>query len=158
MSASDRLFAVCAAEGSDIRTNPMPPAITARDRTVKPHLRSINFIIWRELCRFLAFGKRNDSPLRVNIWDLRPPVSVEFLRGQHGKARSSPNTLGRILARVLHPEAARMARCSLLACLLHAKTTRTARCPSTRRKTAKTKANGPHRTRIRRLPAQKWAS
>src|SRR5206468_12832126 len=53
MSASDRLFAVCPSEGSDIRTNPMPAAITASDRTFKPHLCSINFIIWRELCQVI---------------------------------------------------------------------------------------------------------
>ena len=62
-------------------------------------------------------------PVPQNIWDLRPPVSVEFLRGQHGKAWASPDTLGRILARVLHSEAARMARCPLLVRVLHSETT-----------------------------------
>ena len=46
-------------------------------------------------------------PFAQNIWDLRPPVSVEFRRGQHEKAWAPPNTLGRILARVLHAETAR---------------------------------------------------
>jgi hypothetical protein len=61
-------------------------------------------------------------PFAQNIWDLRPPVSVEFSRGQHGNAWTPQNTLGRILARVLQAETARMAR-----------------CPSARPKTAKTK-------------------
>ncbi len=51
-------------------------------------------------------------PFAQNIWDLSPPVSVELGRGQRGKAWAPPNTLGRILARVLHAETGRMARCS----------------------------------------------
>src|SRR6266480_5787530 len=66
-----------------------------------------------------------------NIWDLRPPVSVEFRRGQHEKTWAPPNTLGGILARVLHAETARMAR-----------------CPSARPKPAKTKTSGANRARI----------
>jgi hypothetical protein len=50
-------------------------------------------------------------PFAQNIWDLRPPVSVEFRGGQHEKAWTPPNTLSRILARVLQAETARMARC-----------------------------------------------
>ena len=91
-------------------------------------------------------------PVVQKTWELRPPVSVEFSRGQHGKAWAPPNTLGRILARVLHTEAARMARCSLLARLLHAETTRTARRASARRKTAKTKNGSAYRACVK-LPA-----
>jgi hypothetical protein len=79
------------------------------------------------------------TSVRANIWDLRPLVSVELRKGQHEKAWASPNTLARVLARVLHTEAARMARSPLLACVLHEEKTRTARCPSAHRKTAKTK-------------------
>jgi hypothetical protein len=67
-------------------------------------------------------------PFAQNIWDLRPPVSVEFRRGQHEKAWAPQNTLGRILARVLQAETARMAR-----------------CPSAPPKTAKTKIFQPQR-------------
>ncbi len=76
-------------------------------------------------------------------------VSVESRKGQHGKTWASPNTLARILARVLHTEAARMARCPLLARVLHAETTRTAHCRSARPKTAKIKnsyANHAHKS------------
>ena len=81
----------------------------------------------------------NDSPSAQNIWDFRPLVSVEFCRGQHEKTWASPNTLARVLARVLHAEAARVARSPLLACVLHKEKTRTARSPSARRKTTKRK-------------------
>src|SRR6266568_8658580 len=50
---------------------------------------------------------------------------VEFNGGRHEKAWAPPNTLRRILARVLHAETARMARCS-----------------SARPKTARTKNSG----------------
>ena len=86
-----------------------------------------------------AFRKRDDSLLRGKYLELLSLVPVEFYRDQHEKAWASPNTLGRILARVLHTKAARMARCPLLACLLHAQKTRTARSSSARRKTAKRK-------------------
>ncbi len=89
-----------------------------------------------EIIRHLGSGMIR--PFAQNIWDLSPPVSVEFDRGQHGKAWAPPNTLGRILARVLHAETVRMARCPLLARILHAETTRTACCP----KAVKTKNSG----------------
>jgi hypothetical protein len=112
---------------------------------------------WRELCRIIRhFGSGMIRPFAQNIWDLRPRVSVEFSRGQHGNAWAPPNTLGRILARVLHAETARMARCPLLARILHAETTtRTACCPFARPKTAKTKNSGANcpRTGVR-VPAR----
>ena len=74
-----------------------------------------------------------------NIWDFPSLVSVELGRGRHEKAWASQDTLDRVLARVLHSKAARMARCALLVRVLHSETTRTARCPSAHRKTAKTK-------------------
>jgi len=75
-----------------------------------------------------------------------------FRRDQHEKAWASPNTFARVLACILHAEAARMARCPLLARVLHSKKTRTARCPSARRKTAKTKNSSAYRACVR-LPA-----
>jgi len=92
------------------------------------------------------------SSFAQNIWNLLSLVSVEFRRGQHGKAWTPPNTLGRILARILHAQATRMARRPLLARLLHAETTRTARCPSPRANKAKTKNSGANRACIR-VPA-----
>jgi len=72
-----------------------------------------------------------------------------FVEAGNEKAWASPDTLGRILARVLHSEAARMARCPLLVRVLHSETTRPARHPSAHWKTAKTKNNGAHSARIR---------
>jgi hypothetical protein len=43
-------------------------------------------------------------PFAQNIWDLRPPVSVEFRRGQHEKAWAPPNTLGRIYWRAYYTQ------------------------------------------------------
>lgn len=88
-------------------------------------------------------------PFAQNIWDLHPPVSVEFRRGRHEKAWASPNTLARILACVLRSKAARMARCALLARVLHAEKTRRApRRPSAHTKTAKTKKRRAYRAFI----------
>ena len=108
--------------------------------------RSAQKAAWRELCRIIRhLGSGIIRPFAQNIWDLCPPVSVELRRGQDEKAWALPNTLGRILARVLHAETARMARCPLLARILHAETTRTACSPFARPKTAKTKTFQPQR-------------
>src|SRR5204863_9774521 len=93
---------------------------------------------------------RNTTHLGQNIWDFPSLVSVELRKGRHEKTWASPNTLGRVLARVLHSETARMARCPLLVRVLHSETTRTARCPPAHRKTAKTKNSSVNGSQSRR--------
>jgi hypothetical protein len=44
---------------------------------------------WREFCRIIRhLGSGMIRPFAQNIWDLRPPVSVEFSRGQRPDSAS----------------------------------------------------------------------
>ena len=45
---------------------------------------------WRELCRIIRhFGSGMIRPFAQNIWDLRPPVSVELSRSAAGILRAN---------------------------------------------------------------------
>jgi hypothetical protein len=72
----------------------MPNAITGSDRTVKPHLRSINFIIWRESCQL--FG----------IWEAKLFARdlLEFQKRRQPFIRSHNQTLSVIAMRVCNPD------------------------------------------------------
>jgi len=59
--------------------------------------------------------KQNDSLFAQNIWDLRPLVSVEPSRGSMKKRGRRRIRSAEYWRAYLHPEAARMAWCALLA-------------------------------------------
>src|SRR5438034_11426063 len=68
---------------------------------------------------FCPWHLGHESPSAQNIWDFRPLVSVEFYRDQQENTWPSLNPLARVLARVPHAAAARVARSPRVARVVH---------------------------------------